>query len=104
MYNIGGGHELKNVDLTHRILEILDRPQSLIQPVEDRLGHDRRYSLDTSKLRALGWAPRASFDDGLMAVAEWYRTNEWWWRPIKDGDTAFRSYYQQQYGERGQRR
>ena len=99
VYNVGGGHELTNIDLTHRILATLDRPLSLIKPVDDRLGHDRRYSLDTTKLRGLGWEPRVSFDEGLAAVVDWYRTNEWWWRPIKDGDPAFRSYYQRQYGQ-----
>ena len=99
VYNVGGGHELTNIDLTHRILATLDRPLSLIKPVDDRLGHDRRYSLNTTKLRGLGWEPRVSFDEGLAAVVDWYRTNEWWWRPIKDGDPAFRSYYQRQYGQ-----
>ena len=99
VYNIGGGHEMKNVDLTHQILEILDRPTTLIQPVTDRPGHDRRYCLDTTKLRALGWTPQMAFRDGLQAVIEWYRANEWWWRPIKDGSPAFRDYYQKQYGQ-----
>jgi dTDP-glucose 4,6-dehydratase len=99
VYNIGGGHEMKNVDLTHQILEILDRPTTLIQPVTDRPGHDRRYCLDTTKLRALGWTPQVAFRDGLQAVIEWYRANEWWWRPIKDGSPAFRDYYQKQYGQ-----
>ena len=101
VYNVGGGHELTNAELTHRILKTLDRPLSLIQPVEDRLGHDRRYSLDTTKLRGLGWEPQVSFEDGLGKVIEWYRANEWWWRPVKDGDPAFRTYYQRQYGQRG---
>jgi len=99
VYNIGGGNEVPNVDLTHRILGLLDRPASLIRPVPDRPGHDRRYSLDTGKLRALGWQPRVEFDSGLRATAEWYRRNEWWWRPIKQGDPAFHAYYEQQYGE-----
>ena len=99
VYNIGGGHEMKNVDLTHRILEILDRPTTLIRPVTDRPGHDRRYCLDTTKLRALGWTPQVAFRDGLRAAVEWYRANEWWWRPIKDGNPAFRDYYQKQYGQ-----
>ena len=90
---------MKNVDLTHQILEILDRPTTLIQPVTDRPGHDRRYCLDTTKLRALGWTPQMAFRDGLQAVIEWYRANEWWWRPIKDGSPAFRDYYQKQYGQ-----
>ena len=99
VYNIGGGHEIKNVDLTRRILEIIDRPTTLIQPVTDRPGHDRRYCLDTTKLRALGWTPQVAFRDGLRASVEWYRANEWWWRPIKDGNQAFRDYYQKQYGQ-----
>ena len=99
VYNIGGGHELENVALTHQILAALDRPLSLIQPVDDRPGHDRRYCLDSTKLRDLGWQPRMSFDDGLTSVVDWYRSNEWWWRPIKDDDTAFRTYYQKQYGQ-----
>src|SRR5918995_6179438 len=65
VYNIGGGNEVKNVDLTHRILQLLDKPTSLIKRVEDRLGHDRRYALDTGKLRSVGWAPQHSFEDGL---------------------------------------
>lgn len=100
VYNVGGGNEMKNVDLTHLILEILGRPRSLIQPVADRPGHDRRYSLDTSKLGAAGWQPRERFDEGLRATVEWYRDNEWWWRPIKEQDASFRSYYETQYGNR----
>ncbi len=101
VYNIGGGNEVTNIDLTTRILELLDRPRSLIEPVQDRPGHDRRYSLDTTKLRALGWKPRHRFLDGLRATVEWYRDNEWWWRPIKDADPAYRAYYQTQYDRRG---
>ena len=101
VYNIGGGNDVMNVDLTHRILATLDKPSSLITPVADRLGHDRRYSLDTTKLRALGWSPQVPFEEGLAATVDWYRRNEWWWRPIKEHDPAFRSYYQTQYGRRG---
>ena len=100
VYNIGGGNEITNVDLTNQILALVDRPASLITPVADRPGHDRRYSLDTSKLRALGWAPSVPFEGGLAATVEWYRANEWWWRPIKEQDPAFRAYYQAQYGGR----
>jgi dTDP-glucose 4,6-dehydratase len=99
VYNIGGGNEVQNVDLTHRILGLLDRPTSLIAPVPDRPGHDRRYSLDTGKLKGLGWRPQVEFDTGLRATAEWYRQHEWWWRPIKQGDAAFHAYYEQQYGQ-----
>jgi len=99
VYNIGGGNEVTNADLTDRILGLLDRPSSLITRVPDRPGHDRRYSLDTSKLRGLGWEPQVGFDAGLKATAEWYRQNQWWWRPIKHGDPAFHAYYEQQYGQ-----
>jgi dTDP-glucose 4,6-dehydratase len=97
VYNIGGGNDIMNVELTHRILEALGKPLSLIKPVADRLGHDRRYCLDTTKLRALGWAPQTPFEDGLRQTVEWYRANEWWWRPIKEQDAAFKSYYAAQY-------
>ena len=100
VYNIGGGNEVANVDLTNKILALVDRPATLITPVADRPGHDRRYSLDTTKLRALGWQPSVPFDAGLDATVAWYRTNEWWWRPIKEQDPAFRAYYQAQYGSR----
>jgi dTDP-glucose 4,6-dehydratase len=100
VYNIGGGNDIMNVDLTHRILQALDKPPSLIKPVADRPGHDRRYCLDTTKLRGLGWSPRVDFADGLRQTVNWYRQNEWWWRPIKEGDPAFRAYYAAQYGKR----
>jgi dTDP-glucose 4,6-dehydratase len=100
VYNVGGGNETPNLALTHAILDRLDRPASLIRPVADRPGHDRRYALDTTKLRALGWAPAVPFDAGLGETVEWYRANEWWWRPIKEQDPSFREYYQTQYGHR----
>jgi dTDP-glucose 4,6-dehydratase len=100
VYNIGGGNEVKNVDLTHKILALLDRPTTLIKRVEDRPGHDRRYSVDTGKLRGLGWTPIHDFTEGLAETVAWYRQNEWWWRPIKEQDPAFRAYYATQYGSR----
>jgi len=100
VYNIGGGNHVKNVDLTHRILALVGKPASLITPVADRPGHDRRYSLDTAKLQSLGWRPLEPFDEGLAGTVRWYRDNERWWRPIKDEDPAFRKYYQDQYGSR----
>jgi dTDP-glucose 4,6-dehydratase len=100
VYNIGGGNEVRNVDLTHRLLKLADRPDSLIKPVQDRQGHDLRYSLDTAKLRKLGWAPQVVFDEGLHDTVKWYRENEWWWRPVKEADPAFRAYYEAQYGRR----
>ena len=100
VYNIGGGNGIRNLDLTNRILTLTGRPASLIEPVADRPGHDRRYSLDTTKLRAIGWEPKVEFADGLADTVEWYRANEPWWRPIKNGDVAFQRYYQEQYGNR----
>jgi dTDP-glucose 4,6-dehydratase len=100
VYNIGGGNEVKNIDLTHQILTLLGRPTSLIRPVDDRPGHDRRYSLDTGKLRGLGWTPVHDFGRGLGDTVDWYRRNDWWWRPIKEQDPAFRAYYASQYGTR----
>jgi dTDP-glucose 4,6-dehydratase len=98
VYNIGGGNHVRNVDLTHRILELTGKSEALIRRVTDRQGHDRRYSLDTTKLQTLGWAPQARFEEGLAETVAWYRKNEWWWRPIKDADPAFRAYYEKQYG------
>ena len=100
VYNIGGGNEVRNVDLTHTLLRLADRPESLIRQVADRPGHDMRYSLATDKLRRLGWTPQIPFDEGLKETVRWYRENEWWWRPIKETDPAFRAYYQAQYGSR----
>ena len=100
VYNIGGGNDIMNVDLTHRILEALGKPRTLIKPVADRPGHDRRYCLDTAKLRGLGWAPQVPFEDGLTETVRWYQQNEWWWRPIKERDAEFKAYYQAQYEKR----
>jgi dTDP-glucose 4,6-dehydratase len=100
VYNIGGGNEVTNIELTRRILALTGRPDSLIRPVADRQGHDRRYALDVAKLRALGWAPQTPFEEGLAATVDWYRANEGWWRPIKEQDPAFRAYYKQQYDAR----
>jgi dTDP-glucose 4,6-dehydratase len=98
VYNIGGGNEVMNVDLTHQILDAVGKPRSLIKPVPDRPGHDRRYCLDSTKLRSLGWAPQVPFDQGLRETIEWYRSNPWWWRPIKEQDPQFKAYYEAQYG------
>jgi dTDP-glucose 4,6-dehydratase len=98
IYNVGGGNERNNLDITHAILRALNKPSRLIQPVADRPGHDRRYALSAEKLAALGFRPRRAFDDALHATIEWYRTHESWWRPIKSGE--FRAYYEQQYAQR----
>jgi dTDP-glucose 4,6-dehydratase len=100
VYNVGGGNEIRNIDLTRALLRLLDRPESLISRIPDRPGHDRRYCLDTRKLRTLGWRPQVEFETGLRDTAAWYRDNPWWWRPIKDQDPAFRAYYRTQYGSR----
>jgi dTDP-glucose 4,6-dehydratase len=98
VYNIGGGHEVENVVLTHEILRLTGKPETLIQRVADRPGHDRRYSVDCTKVRQLGWAPRHSFPAALEATVRWYREHEAWWRPLKSGE--FRAYYERQYGNR----
>jgi dTDP-glucose 4,6-dehydratase len=100
VYNIGGGNNVSNLELTRTILRHLAKPESLISRVADRPGHDRRYCLSTTKLQGLGWQPRVVFERGLADTVAWYRANEWWWRPIKQDDPAFRAYYQNQYGER----
>ena len=97
VYNIGGNNEMENGTLTKCILEILDRPLSLIKHIDDRPGHDRRYQLDTNKLHKLGWSPQINLSDGLPNVVEWYCNNQSWWRTIKD-DPIFRAYYKKQYG------
>jgi dTDP-glucose 4,6-dehydratase len=83
VYNIGGGTELTNRELTERLLALTGKDWSSVQPVADRLGHDRRYSVDCSKLGALGYAPVTSFDEGLAATVRWYEQNEEWWRPLR---------------------
>jgi dTDP-glucose 4,6-dehydratase len=96
VYNAGGPDELENLDVVRRILEQTGRDDSLIQYVTDRKGHDRRYSLSSEKVRALGWEPRVRFDQGLPATVEWYRDNEWWWEPVRSGE--YREYYERHYG------
>ena len=98
IYNIGGGNEVENVDLTHQILRLVGKPESLIKRVTDRPGHDRRYAIDGAKMAALGWTPSRDFGPGLEATVAWYRANEAWWRPIKSG--AFKAYYTRQYAAR----
>jgi len=97
-YNVGSGEERENIQVTRLILETLNKHDSLIQPVADRPGHDRRYHLDSSKLRGLGWAPAHRFEDALPATVRWYRDHPGWWRPLKSGE--YLAYYQQQYGAR----
>ena len=98
IYNIGG-QERENLDVVRRILDLTGASPDLVRHVEDRPGHDRRYSVDSSKLRALGWSPRHSFDaGGLEETVGWYRDNREWWEPIKSGE--YRAYYAEQYAAR----
>ena len=100
VYNIGADNELTNRELTYAILSALGKDESLIRPVKDRPAHDRRYAIDSGKLRrALGWAPRVEFARGLRATIQWYIDHEPWWRAIKSG--AYRQYYERQYGAGG---
>jgi dTDP-glucose 4,6-dehydratase len=99
VYNLGTGVETRNIDMTHGILDLLGKPYSLIQPVRDRPGHDRRYALDISKICALGWEPGYTFEEALELTVRWYVENEWWWRKIKSGE-HYQEYYQQQYAGR----
>ena len=102
-YNVGGGNERTNVEITHLILSELEKPAALVRHVTDRPGHDRRYSLSSDKLRDLGFEGSVPFEEGIRATVRWYRDNAWWWRAIKErgeSGSAFQSYYQTQYGKR----
>ncbi|MCJ7745082.1 MAG: GDP-mannose 4,6-dehydratase, partial [Actinobacteria bacterium] len=83
VYNIGGGQERANIEITRAILGILDKPESLIEYVADRPGHDRRYSLDSAKIAALGFKPREDFEEMLIETVRWYVENRTWWEPLK---------------------
>ena len=98
VYNIGGGHEVENVVITREILRLTGKPETLIKPVKDRPGHDRRYSLDSHKVRQLGWTPKHPFGRALEATVAWYRSHEAWWRPLKSGE--LKAWYRQQYENR----
>jgi dTDP-glucose 4,6-dehydratase len=100
VYNIGGGNELENREITQRILDLTGKPESLIKPVGDRQGHDRRYSLDTRKLEALGFKCDTNFDEALARTVRWYKDNEPWWRAIKERSAEYKAYYEKQYSNR----
>ena len=98
-FNIGAQNELDVLTITDMLLRLTNRPRTLIRHVEDRPGHDRRYAVDSSKLtRVTGWRPQIAFEDGIRSTVEWFRANESWWRPIKQGE--FRAYYERMYGQR----
>jgi dTDP-glucose 4,6-dehydratase len=99
-YNVAGGNEAENIAITKSVLALLSKPETLIRFVDDRPGHDRRYSLDAGKLARLGFQSATRFEDGLAATVRWYREREDWWRPIKDRDSTYREYYRSQYGDR----
>jgi dTDP-glucose 4,6-dehydratase len=96
-YNIGG-EERENLDMVERMLELTGAARDLVRHVEDRAGHDRRYAIDDSKLRGLGWAPQVELTEGLRDTVAWYRDNRTWWEPIKAGE--YREYYERQYAAR----
>jgi dTDP-glucose 4,6-dehydratase len=97
-YNVVAGNERTNIDVAETVLDLLEKPKSLIRFVEDRPGHDQRYAMDGSKLRSLGWEPQHDFDAALARTVDWYRANRSWWEPIKSGQYA--EYYERMYGRR----
>lgn len=98
VYNVAGGNERENIVLTHKLLELCGKGEESIRLVPDRPGHDFRYSIDASKLRALGWTPKMDWEEGIAQTVRWYQENPWWWEPIKSGE--FKEYYRRQYEER----
>jgi dTDP-glucose 4,6-dehydratase len=96
VYNVGGPDECPNLEVVNRIVQYTGQDESIIEYVTDRPGHDRRYSLGSEKVRALGWEAQVRFADGLEQTVSWYRENVWWWEPIRSG--AYREYYERQYG------
>ncbi len=100
VYNVSSPFYLTNIDLTKRILKILGKPEALIQKVKDRLGHDRRYAINSTKLRKLGWKESFSFDKALKDTVLWYKNNASWWQAIKEKDKGFKEYYRNAYGNK----
>jgi dTDP-glucose 4,6-dehydratase len=97
IYNIGGGNERQNIEITRMILQHLNKPASLIQPVKDRLGHDRRYSISSEKTKTLGWKPTFAYEDAMRETIEWYVQNEQWWRKLKEKNEEFKRFYAKNY-------
>ena len=100
IYNLGTGVETRNVDMARLVLKLLGKPESLIQPITDRPGHDRRYALDCHKIQALGWRSHHSFEEALEETVGWYVDHQGWWRKIKSG-AHYEEYYSRQYAGRG---
>ena len=99
-YNIGAGNEVQNVSVAEEICALLGKPRSLIKFVPDRLGHDRRYALDCTKIQALGWRPEKTFKEALASTVRWYQENEAWWRKIRERSPDFKAFYETYYRER----
>jgi dTDP-glucose 4,6-dehydratase len=100
IYNISSKTELENIDLTKRILNILGKRESMIQRVADRLGHDRRYAIDSSKLRKLGWKEKHPFEKAFTDTVLWYERNQSWWKAIKNKKKGFKDFYRKAYSVR----
>jgi dTDP-glucose 4,6-dehydratase len=99
VYNVGTGEDMENLAMIEILLGALERPRNLIRHVTDRPGHDRRYSLNIDKIKALGWQPQHSPAEAVIKTAQWYQANEWWWRKVKERQD-YQAFYQAQYGER----
>jgi dTDP-glucose 4,6-dehydratase len=97
VYNIGGGNERPNLEITNIILKELGLPETMIEYVKDRPGHDRRYSIECSKVKKLGWQPKTKFEEGLKRTINWYQANQAWWKKIKDKQKEFRDFYAEWY-------
>lgn len=98
IYNVGGGNELANIEVTRSVLDLLRKPMTLVRSVPDRAGHDRRYSVDSSKVQTLGWRPARNFAEGLHETIDWYDRHQAWWRSLKNGE--YLDYYRRQYADR----
>jgi dTDP-glucose 4,6-dehydratase len=96
-YNLGGGNERNNLEITHALLAMAGKGEEWVEYVTDRPGHDRRYSLDCAKARALGWEPAHRFEEALQETYQWYVEHRGWWEPIKSGE--FKRYYLEKYGD-----
>lgn len=97
IYNIGGDCEKTNLELTRTILKIMRKPETSIKKVPDRLGHDFRYSIDSSKIKMLGWKPETDFADGINETIKWYKANQDWWKKIKEKQAEYKKFYEKYY-------
>lgn len=100
VYNVGANNEVKNISIAKRIVDLLEKPESLIKLVDDRLGHDKRYALDCEKIHALGWKPEKNFEEALAYTVRWYRENPEWWRKTKEKSKDFQNFYAKYYEKR----